>query len=150
MQSTSGVFAIINCAVIVACAQFAKCEDVVGGGENSFYFDLPEHSYKSVVTAQQIAESPQWLPSDDNPPTSARQAMRVAMARLRQLVEARALSSLDWKVRSVSLQQWDDETWYWVVSIDAAHRSGGSSLYNASIIVLMNGQAAEVREINKH
>jgi hypothetical protein len=100
-----------------------------------------------TVGEADIRKAPQWGEGDDNPPLSARKALKAANDELKGLVPQTA----DWTLESLNLHKWrgDDSRWYYIASFVAKpQREKPTALFTSDgqprslrIPILMNGTA---------
>jgi len=93
------------------------------------------------VWPEDVTKAPQWKADDENPPLSARKALKLANAVREQLVQ----DDDDWKwiMKSVQLTPTDNPKggWFWLVCYEAQLLKGSSSgiAPNLRLAVLMDG-----------
>jgi hypothetical protein len=105
---------------------------------NSYAFSK---QYKVTITDEAIEKSPAWKDDAENPPLSAKKAIKLADAMKDSLVK----DSKDrkWKLTSASLEPLGDGKWYWLVSYEAEFQGGMSTgiAPNLRLVILMDGMA---------
>ena len=100
--------------------------------------------YVSTVTWEQISAAPAWKQDEENPPVSARKAIRLATKVKDSLVKDD--EHFGWRMRSVELHEWGGDYWYWVATYEAILQGGRASSGQPSqirLIVLMDGTAVK-------
>ena len=98
--------------------------------------------YDFTVTETEMAKTPVWREQDDHPPLAARKALRLARARLAELVT----DSKDWTLEALSLREWhDDQHWYYLAIFHAPLPPGGLKGVPVSMTIplLMSGDAVK-------
>jgi len=96
--------------------------------------------YDFTVSETELAKAPVWNETDDDPPLSARKALRLARAALSEFVS----DSKAWKFDSLSLREGRDGHWVYLVSFELIP-AGGGRVPTISIPVLMTGVAVKPR-----
>lgn len=105
--------------------------------------------YISTVTWKEINAAPKWGPDDDNPPVSARKAIKLATKVKDSLVKDDR--HYQWRLDSVELHYWGGDNWYWVATYQAYFKGPGGSTgppIMLRLVVLMDGTAVKPDVIN--
>jgi hypothetical protein len=94
--------------------------------------------YVVEVSREALEKSPAWKDDDENPPLSARRAIRLANAMKGSLVKDS--DDYKWQFETAALTS-DSGKWYWVIRYEAHFQRGVSSGPRAflRIVVLMDG-----------
>ena len=99
--------------------------------------------YAVLVTQAALDKAPVWKADADDPPLSARKAMKAAGAARARLVPDTA----DWKwdLRSAALWEASPGRWYWEVTFVAEYPRGGvvGRAPTLRLVVLMDGTVVE-------
>ncbi len=106
----------------------------------SFASYADSKQFKVKVTREALEKSPAWKDDAENPPLSARKAIKLANETKESLVKDS--EQYVWKLRSVSLEPAGEGRWYWLVNYEAHVRRGGSTGIppNLRLVVLMDGK----------
>jgi hypothetical protein len=88
-----------------------------------------------TVTSAHLANSPEWLGEQDNPPLAARRALTIASDYLPKLVT----NAEKWEARAIRLCPVRDR---WVYAVEFSERREGVQA-GFVIVVLMNGEVVE-------
>jgi hypothetical protein len=119
---------------------------LVFANETIYSYTL-DKCYTVTVPREALKASPAWDVEQENPPLSARKAIKLANGKKGKLVR----DSKDWKwnFSSASLQQGDEDQWYWLVSYEAWPKKGGLEGVAPflRLVVLMDGTVIEPKEI---
>jgi hypothetical protein len=100
-------------------------------------------SYHTRVTPETMRKTPTWGGLAENPPLSARDALRAADKMKDELVKD--TDEYEWRLRSLNLRgrgRW----WYWVAHYRPLPRQGGPSSHSGwelQLAVLMDGTAVK-------
>ena len=107
------------------------------------------HDYDTTIPDDELEKTPRWKEADENPPVSARKAMRLANA----LADKLEPDTDDFKreLESLALCAHDGK-WYWRAEYEWHVIKGGSTgiLPNLTIIVLMNGAVVQPKVTRTH
>ena len=106
---------------------------------HSFIFD--DKGYVINLSDKDVADTPSWNPTHDDPPVSAREAARIAREQLRRYVKNRPD---EWDVQGIGLVPLNAEKWIYAVSFQCYNsRCKDSSVVGVfAIIVKMDGSVA--------
>src|SRR5262249_28550644 len=103
------------------------------------------HTGGVTITPEIVANSPEWLPSEPDPPISAKRALAIA-DRYRQ-AHLRDKHNWAWNLEQIALVPLDGQNnkWCWTVHFNAMPVSGGlnGGVPTCEIFVLMNGDVVE-------
>jgi hypothetical protein len=117
-------------------------------GADSYYSYAFGKQYCFEITREMLAKSPSWTEQSDNPPLSARKAIRLADALRDRFVKDSEV--LKWHLVSAQLEHdWGTATdtgkWWWLVNFEAHVRVGGESGVpnHLRVIVRMDGTVIE-------
>ena len=99
---------------------------------------------ETPITKAAIANAPKWDDSRENPPVSARSAIRIA-TKERDRIDA--LLNYDrkvwsWKLKAVSLKPFEAGGWYWLVQFEQFGPDIAGMVPFLHIPVLMDGEPA--------
>jgi hypothetical protein len=104
-------------------------------------------SYTIVVGEEDLKKAPAWDQSAENPPLSARRALKLATDSRQAIIPGHA--EWKWELRYLGLRE-SEGRWYWLAYFEAFRRRGSSSgipphLY---VAVLMDGTVVkpEIRD----
>jgi hypothetical protein len=103
---------------------------------------LLEKTVVVEVTDTTIERAPAWHPKDENPPVSARRALKLAT----ELKDTLVKDSEDrrWKFQSASLQKTlRGEHWYWLVTFWGVYHPSGGRPIELQLVVLMDDTAVK-------
>jgi hypothetical protein len=107
-------------------------------------YALGKH-YIVAVTQKQLDKSPIWKDDAENPPLSARKAMKLTATMKDNLVKD--TDRLVWKQEGASLEEAGDNRWYWLISYRASDPRPGTGSTGQPptlrLIVLMDGTVIE-------
>jgi hypothetical protein len=94
--------------------------------------------YKVTISEEALKKSPAWQSDAENPPLSARKAIKLANEMKDSLVQDS--KGYKWELQSASLEPADDDKWYWLINYEA-HKPGLSNRRpdNLRVAVLMDG-----------
>ena len=133
-------FALASLCLGTLAAHFSSCRADV------LYSYYGGNVYTSVLAPGQVPRAPQWSPSDDNPPLSARKAARIATALLYKLLP----DAPAWTLHEITLQPvFNQGKWVYVVFFwnQSPHRADdpdhSSSIPTMKFYVLLSGKAIE-------
>jgi hypothetical protein len=99
--------------------------------------------FRIVISSAQIKKAPEWRADEENPPLSARKAIKLANALKERLVKDD--DDYKWVLESVRLTP-TEEGWFWMVAYESQKlRSGFSSgpKTGLRLAVLMDGTVPE-------
>ena len=117
-------------------------------GQVSYYSHLPDGKiYRSSFSRAEIAASPKWLGKDDNPPLSARKALKLAQSTFDKTALPK-YGDLVVQLWEATLMWLGDDKWVWRVRyhwhVPKGFSSGpGSDFY---VLILMDGTVASPRK----
>lgn len=100
--------------------------------------------YRVEVTRDALAKAPQWPADADNPPVSARKAIKLADVLRQKLVKD--TKDFKWQRVSASIEFLDDgEKCIWIIRYEAHFRRGGETgqPHHLNLMVLMDGTIVE-------
>src|SRR5260370_32794682 len=99
--------------------------------------------YYVRITDEAFQKSPAWSAEAENPPLSARKAVRLANERRAKLVPD--TKDWKWKLMSIQLCPHHDDRWYWIVEYVEWPRTGGIQGMPGylKLAVLMDGTVVE-------
>jgi hypothetical protein len=107
--------------------------------------------YSVTVSSDALENSPSWKDDAENPPLSAKKAIKLATEMKDSLVKDS--KDFKWSLESTSLRPASGDKWYWLVSYEARFQGAGSTgvPHNLRLIVLMDGKVIkpEVRKYPK-
>lgn len=121
---------------------------IVLGGRQYSSLPIDGATHIAVVTNEMLRKSPTWEKDAENPPLSARRALKLA----EQYVDASVRPNKEWKreLDSIGLVQ-DDDKWFWKADFLWYPRMGSLEGHppNCTVIILMDGTvvAGEKKEI---
>ena len=106
---------------------------------DSLYFS--GHEYRVTVTEETLRTSPAWKDTADDPPLSARKAMKLANEK--KLTFVKDFKDWKWDLSAARLKRSPDGKWFWVVEYES-HPADPDVAFSGmppdlSIVVLMDG-----------
>jgi hypothetical protein len=114
----------------------------------TYYSYTTSKNYTITISREALANSPAWKDDQENPPLSARKAIKLANETKDSLVKDS--KDYKWKLRDAALTPAGDEKWYWVIYYEAEFRGGASTgtPHFLRLVVLMDGKVVkpEVRK----
>jgi hypothetical protein len=129
-------------AGLVLLADNVRLFDEPGGATFASYaFDT---QYRTSVGGELLRKTPTWGRFAENPPLSAKDALRAADKMKDELVED--TDKYEWHLRSLDLTPGGGRWWYWMAHYQARPRQGvGSSEihHELKLAVLMDGTAVK-------
>lgn len=116
---------------------------------SSMNFDIEYHSYtitkNYVVTilSDAVAKSPSWKDDEENPPLSAKKAIKLANEMKDSLVKDS--KDYKWKLDEATLKPAGDEKWYWLIRYEAQFQGAASIGVPPflCLVVLMDGKVVK-------
>jgi hypothetical protein len=102
------------------------------------------YSYAYKLTNQDFANTPSWNPSEDEPPLSVNNALKIARENLPRFVK----NAESWKMRMIMLQSMEENKWYYRIHFfcfGATCREVEDRSFTA--IVKMNGTLVEPKKV---
>jgi len=94
--------------------------------------------YIVTISEEALRKSPAWDADAENPPLSARKALKLADEKKAKLVQDS--KSRKWELQAIALMPGGDDKWYWLVHYEARPRVGGTGINPfLRLAVLMNG-----------
>ena len=106
-------------------------------------FGNDQVKYRVEITGDDLASTPDWLPSDENPPLSPRQASKVARTTVTQLMP----ETTRWDLAGIALRPTDVQNkWFYEVSFRETPRKYTVSrpLKGISTFVRMDGKSGTI------
>jgi hypothetical protein len=96
--------------------------------------------YIVTISREALEKSPSWTDDAENPPLSARRAIRLANGMKDSIVKDS--NDFKWRLRSASLEPAGDRKWYWLVYYEAEFQGGASTGQpnHLRLAVLMDGE----------
>jgi hypothetical protein len=93
--------------------------------------------YAVTISREALENSPAWKDDVDNPPLSARKAIKLA----EELKNALVKDSKEYKWKLVSAELHPGDKWFWLINYEAKFQLGDSSGIpnNLRLVVLMDG-----------
>jgi hypothetical protein len=115
----------------------------------SISYDVSYHSYAIsanytvTVTREALAKSPLWKDDEENPPFSAKKAIKLANEMKDSLVEDS--KDYKWKLDEATLKPAGGEKWYWLIRYEAQFQGGASIGVPPflCLVVLMDGKVVK-------
>jgi hypothetical protein len=104
----------------------------------SCYSYVDKKTFESKVSGEEIADTPAWLPEAENPPLSARSALKHARQQMETLVPDRHVRNLE----SIQLMDMGDHLhWIYIVEFERQYPEEVAVFgdHSVRIVVLMNG-----------
>jgi hypothetical protein len=96
--------------------------------------------FKVTIADEAIDKSPAWKADADNPPLSAKKALRLATDLKNSLVKDS--DEYKWKLKTLALEPATGLRWYWIATFEAEFRGFSTGLPNQlRLVVLMDGTA---------
>jgi hypothetical protein len=101
------------------------------------------NNYTVTISSDALAKSPSWKDNEENPPLSARKAIKLANAVKKSLVKD--WDDYKWVLVTADLTPDGDEKWYWLINCEAHPQVGASSgvPFCLKLVVLMDGTVVE-------
>lgn len=118
----------VLCSLQSANAEWAISDEVNG------------MSVQTYISTDQFKRQPKWLKDQENPPVSARQAIRLANSQLKGVEKELRLAKTTLRFKHASIESFGDDYWAWVVEYNEYFNSDLLS-GRVRIIVLMDGKA---------
>ena len=131
MKTYISIFCLICCAT-------AHAQSIYGTS-----FGNEQITYRVEITGDDLASTPDWLPSNENPPLSPRQALKVARTTVSQLMP----ETTRWDLVGIELHPTDVENkWFYEVSFREPSRKYTVSrpLKGISTFVRMDGKSGTI------
>jgi hypothetical protein len=94
--------------------------------------------YTVTIIDEALKKSPAWENDAENPPLSAKKAIKLA----NEIKDSLVKDSKDfkWKLRSASLEPAGEDKWYWLINYEAQFQGFSSGIPNhLRLVVLMDG-----------
>jgi hypothetical protein len=111
--------------------------------ETIFTVEYRGKKYEFHITDADLQKTPDWAPSQENPPLSPRRAMDIASKYLATLLP----NGKDWRLDRVSLRPIGGRWIYLVEFLEPLRGDGGGQLSSGfQVVVLMNGVAVTPRD----
>jgi hypothetical protein len=114
---------------------------VVGEKEIAWFSQADSRQFVVTITNQMIENSPVWADDDENPPLSARDAIKRANEIKNKLVQDSEM--FKWKLASASLTPAKEKSkkWYWLIYYKAEFQGINRAGYpdDLRLVVLMDG-----------
>lgn len=110
----------------------------------SSYSTVDEKAFESKVSSDVVAKTPTWSPEAENPPLSARRAIRVARKQMEALVHNPSV----WRLDTIQLLDMGDHLhWMYIVEFERQYPPDFAVYgdHSLRILVLMNGVAITPR-----
>jgi len=103
--------------------------------------------YLVTVTQRALEKAPVWKDDAENPPLSARKAIRLADQLKSKLADD--TDKWKWDRETASLVEWVPGRWYWLVSYEGRPTDGIASgnMPRVQLVVLMDGTVVEPKEV---
>ena len=101
-----------------------------------------EKSYIVSFSSDDLKKTPAWDPSADNPPLSARKALKLAIDYRKTLIPGHA--DLEWHLEYLGLCQTGGR-WYWLAHFEGFPKNGPGTLHDLYVVVLMDGTIVKPR-----
>jgi hypothetical protein len=109
-----------------------------------YYVLIGNKAFKTTVTREQVAKTPEWAVSADFPPLPARKAEQLAVAKFHKLLP----DETGWERKRIILESiGDDRHWYYRVEFAPIEPQLGRQA-SLEIIVLMDGKVIETEVSN--
>ncbi len=94
--------------------------------------------YDVTISGDALEKSPAWKDDAENPPLSARKAIKLANEMKDSLVKDS--KDFKWTLQSASLEPAGDGKWYWLVHYDAVFQGSSTGIPNRlRLVILMDG-----------
>ena len=97
--------------------------------------------YEVTFTFEALDKTPKWGEDDENPPLSARKALKAANKMKDSLVKD--AKGFKWRLVSLDLTPADGERWYWIAHYKALTQKGTGRPPSLKLVVLMDGRAVK-------
>jgi hypothetical protein len=132
--------------IVAVAVAFLAPDDRARTIINSYAFSK---QYTVTITDEALKQAPSWKDDAENPPLSARKAIKLADDTKDSLVKDS--KDYKWVLRSASLELVPDSggKWFWLVNYEAEFQRGGSGVpFGLRLAVLMDGKVVkpEVKE----
>jgi hypothetical protein len=113
------------------------------GGSVGHYSHVFGKQFQVIVPYAALDKAPKWTEADENPPLSAKKALKAANKMKDSLVKDN--DKFKWSLHSLALTPARGDRWYWMAEYRAHVRRGGSSGPPRSLrlVVLMDGKAIQ-------
>jgi len=110
----------------------------VGRAEMRLYSYAFSKQYVVTISDDALQKSPAWAEEAENPPVSARKAIKLADGMKDSLVKDS--KDFKWTLRSASLQPAGAGKWFWLVYYEAEFQGVSTGIPNyLRLVVLMDG-----------
>ena len=122
----------------LTCCAIAHAQSIYGTS-----FGNQQVTYRVEITGADLASTPDWLPTEENPPLSPKKAMEVARATLTQLMP----ETTRWDLVGIELHPTDvPNKWFYEVSFRESPRDYTVSrpLKGISTFVRMDGKSGTI------
>jgi hypothetical protein len=127
---------LLGSICLVTALIFAQAEMI-------FTIEYGGKKYEFRISDADLQKTPDWPPSQEQPPLSPRRAMDIASNYLATLLP----NGKDWRLDRISLKPIGDRWIYMVEFLEPLRRDGGDQLSSGfQVIVLMNGVAVIPRD----
>jgi hypothetical protein len=129
---TRYLFATVATALLVPSVSSDVC----------YYSYAISANYTVTVTHEALANSPSWKKDEENPPLSARKAIKLANEMKDSLVKDS--ENYKWKLDGATLKSAGDEKWYWLIRYEAEFQGnliGQPPFLN--LVVFMDGKVVK-------
>jgi hypothetical protein len=128
--------------------KIAICALVLDGTLRADYADRGYHSYAFGkhyivrVSPKDLKQSPSWKKDEENPPLSARKAIKLATKMKDSLVKDS--KDFKWELQSAALEPAGNDKWLWIVCYQAVFSGASvSSVPHLRLAVLMDGKVVK-------
>ncbi len=91
----------------------------------------------TVIDSDVVDRCPRWRPSDENPPTPAREALALANEQKCRLAKDSPADGIFWYLDRAVLTPWGGDRWSWEVVYRVHYDE--DALYRLNLVVLMDG-----------
>jgi hypothetical protein len=141
LMVSSGVLLVGMCASILA--------DDDDQAAFTSWFRIDQTRYVARLTTATLAKSPPWSEDAENPPLSARKAMRLAHKEKERLTANARFKALwmfeDARLRSVADLRDCKDRWFWVITYTESHAVSSGPPIRLPIFVTMDGKVVKAR-----
>jgi len=109
--------------------------------DTTFYRYAFSKQYIVSISREAMERTPSWKADAENPPVSARTAMKLANGMKDTLVKDS--EDFKWTLKATSLQPAGNGKWYWLVHYDAEFPGSTGIPNHLRLVVLMDGTAIQ-------